>query len=342
MKGGELVVLKEKCTCRWCGETYAPGDAVDIANNGFFCDMCDGFTYFSDEENQKHRMLLLLETGGAASEIPCAASEAPLVLRKRVSPLRYPGGKSRVIDQLYARMQGENLDTFVEVFAGGASLGLSLLDAGAIKNLVLNDLDPLVYSFWQTVLTDPTPLLELLRGPAPTIEDFWSAKQFVAGHTKCDAALQAKAASAFFLLNRTCYSGIIKANPLGGKKSDGGKLLSRWNPATLEKRILRVHELREKIDLHSLDCCELLESIAYWYPAATLFVDPPYVVKGDALYTSSFTEADHRRLADMLNELYTGFGGPDVIITYDDVALVRELYPFATVEPLARAYSIAN
>lgn len=330
------------CRCRWCNTSYEEIEHLDTTADGFFCDMCDGFTYFSEEKNRSHRMLLLLETGGATSEIPCAAAEPHMSLRKRVSPLRYPGGKSRVIDQLYARMQGENLDTFVEVFAGGASLGLSLLDAGVIRKLVLNDLDPLVYSFWRTVLTDPTPLLELLHSPAPTIEDFWAAKQFVAGYTKYDPSLRGKAASAFFLLNRLCFSGIIKAHPLGGKSGDSKKLLSRWNPAALEKRILRVHELREKIDLHSLDCCELLESIAYWYPAATLFVDPPYVVKGDALYTSSFTEADHHRLADMLNGLYTGFGGPDVIITYDDVALVRDLYPFATMEPLARAYSIAN
>ena len=44
----------------------------------------------------------------------------------------------------------------------------------------------------------------------------------------------------------------------------------------------------------------------------------------------------------MLNALYTGYGGPDIIITYDDTPLIRELYPLADVEPLRRAYSIAN
>ena len=318
-------MLKTSCRCRWCGEVYPAGAEVDVDNGGFFCEMCDGFTYFSDEDNDRHRMLLLLESGGAAKEAPRTGAAAPLTLRKRVSPLRYPGGKSHVIDQLFERMQDENLDTFVEVFAGGASLGLSLLDAGIIKKLVLNDIDPLVYSFWKTVLDDPAPILERLRGPSPTLEDFWAAKRFAAGYTAFEAARCADAAWAFFFLNRTCYSGIIKAYPLGGKHGGGERFLSRWNPPALEKRILRVHSLRGNIELHAIDCCELLESIAYWYPAATLFVDPPYVAKGDALYTSSFTEEDHRRLAEMLN-----------------APLIRELYPLADVEPLRRAYSIAN
>lgn len=335
-------MLKTSCRCRWCGEVYPAGAEVDVDNGGFFCEMCDGFTYFSDEDNDRHRMLLLLESGGAAKEALRTGAAAPLTLRKRVSPLRYPGGKSHVIDQLFERMQDENLDTFVEVFAGGASLGLSLLDAGIIKKLVLNDIDPLVYSFWKTVLDDPAPILEKLRGPSPTLEDFWAAKRFAAGYTAFEAARCADAAWSFFFLNRTCYSGIIKAHPLGGKHDGGEKFLSRWNPPALEKRILRVHSLRGNIELHAIDCCELLESIAYWYPAATLFVDPPYVAKGDALYTSSFAEEDHRRLAEMLNALYTGFGGPDIIITYDDTPLIRELYPLADVEPLRRAYSIAK
>ena len=104
-------MLKTSCRCRWCGEVYPAGAEVDVDNGGFFCEMCDGFTYFSDEDNDRHRMLLLLESGGAAKEAPRTGAAAPLTLRKRVSPLRYPGGKSHVIGQLFERMQDENLDT---------------------------------------------------------------------------------------------------------------------------------------------------------------------------------------------------------------------------------------
>ena len=54
------------------------------------------------------------------------------------------------------------------------------------------------------------------------------------------------------------------------------------------------------------------------------------------------TEHFNLRLADMLNALHAGIPGPDIIITYDDCPEIRELYPFADVEEVQRAYSIAN
>ena len=56
----------------------------------------------------------------------------------------------------------------MEVFAGGASLGLSLLDAGVIQNLVLNDLDDGIYAFWHTVLNDPNYLIKNIYSIIPT------------------------------------------------------------------------------------------------------------------------------------------------------------------------------
>ena len=53
---------------------------------------------------------------------------------------------------------------FVEVFAGGASVGLSLLQAGIIQRLVLNDTDPGVYAFWKALKEEPKELLTRLAG----------------------------------------------------------------------------------------------------------------------------------------------------------------------------------
>ena len=52
------------------------------------------------EEQKAHRILLLLEQGGGCREPGTKASTG---LRKRLSPLRYPGGKSKLIDFIYAR-----------------------------------------------------------------------------------------------------------------------------------------------------------------------------------------------------------------------------------------------
>lgn len=332
--------------CPWCGETYGVSElnALDRAEDGtgVWCDCCDGFCFFDESLAAKHRMLLLLESGGAAAETHDTVSPAPR-LRKRLSPLRYPGGKSRVITYLYSRLQVDKIETFVEVFAGGASLGLSLLDAGCIKKLVLNDADPLVWLFWRSVLESPGYLLARLeRAELPTHRDFWDAKETVAAFQRGEAVPEDWAAWSFFLLNRLAYSGIQMAHPMGGKCGSQRQLLCRWNPRGLRKRILHINQMADKIELHNLDCCTFLEQIAGWYPCCTLFCDPPYYQKGPDLYPTAFSPADHKRLADLLTDLYRGFNGPDIILTYDDTPAIRELYPYATIESLPRAYSIAN
>ena len=51
------------------------------------------------------------------------------------------------------------------------------------------------------------------------------------------------AAWASLLVNRLAYSGIFKANPLGGKHGSKQQLLSRWNPTELIRRIKTIHEM---------------------------------------------------------------------------------------------------
>lgn len=332
--------------CPWCGAFYDDSELSELDHakdgSGVWCDCCDSFCFFEKSKAARHRMSLLLERGGASAEMRVPATPS-YRLRKHLSPLRYPGGKSRVIDSIFVRLQRDKMDCFVEVFAGGASLGLSLLDSGCIGKLVLNDVDRQVYLFWRSVLESPGYLLSRLeRAALPTHKDFWEAKEAIAAFQQGDAVPEDWVAWSFFLLNRLTYSGIQMAHPMGGKHGSQQQLLSRWNPKELQSRILHIHQMADKIELHNLDCCAFLEQLAAWYPRCTLFCDPPYYVKGPLLYPTAFSAVDHERLAYLLNDLYRGFDGPDIILTYDDAPEVRELYPYATIEHLNRAYSIAN
>lgn len=272
-------------------------------------------------------MLLLLESGHAYHE-PIGLRKTNL--KKRLSPLRYPGGKSKLIDFLYHMLQTENLDIFIEVFAGGASLGLALLDAGKINQLVLNDIDPAVHAFWHVILTNPEYLIQKIRDTSINLSEITNAREQIA---KPDS--QEQMAWAFFILNRTCFSGIISANPMRD-------LTARYNPDKLIQRIQRIAELASKIKLYNQDCCEFLENYAYWHDKTTLFIDPPYYQKGPKLYTNAFDKCSHAKLAQVLNNLYTSMPGPDIIITYDDCPEIKSLYPFAKIRQIRRAYSIAN
>ena len=131
----------------------------------------------NNDRNSSAPFLFLESRTPAPSPSPAPKTS----LRKQLSPLRYPGGKSRVIDQIAIHLSRDRLERFVEVFAGGASLGLSLLDAGWVKILELNEYDPLVFNFWNTVLSKPEALYDRLQGPLPTLGGYFLAKERVAG-----------------------------------------------------------------------------------------------------------------------------------------------------------------
>lgn len=317
--------------CQWCGAT-GTADEFELDEehgDGFWCPDCDGHTYFDPERNKYRRVLLLLESDGR-EEAPSNPRQRQTI-SKQLSPLRYPGGKSKLIDFLLEKFREQQMDTFVEPFAGGASVGLAMLDAGLTKKLILNDLDFGVYAFWKCVCESPQLLLERLKGPAPTRKDFFDARAVL---LEGNPPIISELAWAQLVCNRLSFSGITMANPLGEKTG----LLARWNPETLAKRIMHVHSMADRIQVLHVDANKVIEK-EYWGDKTTLFIDPPYVHKGAALYPKAFTEDDHRKLAFNIECLYTGMPGGDIIITYDDCPLIRELYPFATIQTIGRRYS---
>ena len=78
------------------------------------------------------------------------------------SPLRYPGGKSRLANFMKLVIQTNNLQggVYVEPFVGGAGVALALLLDGYVEQIIINDIDISVYAFWHTVLHHSEALCE--------------------------------------------------------------------------------------------------------------------------------------------------------------------------------------
>ncbi|MFR5030478.1 MAG: DNA adenine methylase [Blautia hansenii] len=305
----------------------------DFQNHqGFWCPDCDGFTYF-DGKADKRSYMVLLEN----KENKEATKVHPrFKLKKQVSPLRYPGGKSKVLD-LLASYLSEEKKTFVDVYCGGGSVGLSLLLSGVVEHLVMNDLDKGVYAFFHTVLTAPETLIQKIRTVVPDRELFFYYQEMV--KKDYEEFPELERAFGFLVVNRLAFSGIWNANPTSN-------LLQRWNPKVLEKRIWNIWERREQITLLNEDALKVIEEY-YWDETCTLFIDPPYYVAWDKkLYHHCYQEEEHQKLADLLNTLVCGMPAhADILVTYDNHPFIAKLYQeagFANVETISRNYSIAR
>lgn len=322
-------------TCSYCG--FSSNSLEDFEEDfqqhqGFWCPDCDGFTYF-DGKADKRSYMVLLEN----KENKEATKVHPrFKLKKQVSPLRYPGGKSKVLD-LLASYLSEEKKTFVDVYCGGGSVGLSLLLSGVVEHLVMNDLDKGVYAFFHTVLTAPEALIQKTRTVVPDRELFFYYQEMV--KKDYEEFPELERAFGFLVVNRLAFSGIWNANPTSN-------LLQRWNPKVLEKRIWNIWERREQITLLNEDALKVIEEY-YWDETCTLFIDPPYYVAWDKkLYHHCYQEEEHQKLADLLNTLVCGMPAhADILVTYDNHPFIAKLYQeagFANVETISRNYSIAR
>lgn len=262
--------------------------------------------------------------------------ETPIKIKqkfnKRLSPLRYPGGKSKFIPYLYNKMD-HNKSIFVEPFCGGSSVGLSLLDAGVIKKLILNDLDYGVYSLFHTICNNPRLLIEKISEYVPTRKSFFQLRNLI--QTDYKNCSEEDAAFALLIVNRLAFSGICKANPKGN-------LTERYNPEQLIKRIQKISSLRDNITVLNYMANDVILEY-YWDPDITLFVDPPYYEKGKQLYNKYFTDKDHIELAYYINGLFCGYpGAADIFLTYDNDEYIKNIYQPSTQVIVGRNYSIAN
>ena len=158
------------------------------------------------------------------------------------SPLRYPGGKRRLVNFMKTIIQENKLlgCHYVEPYAGGASIGLALLFDGYVNHIHINDLDRAVYGFWYSVLHKTEELVQLIQDSPVTISEWYRQREIQ--RNKKRTSLIDLGFSTFFL-NRTNRSGIISGGVIGGQEQDGDwKLDCRFNKPDLIKRIRMISE----------------------------------------------------------------------------------------------------
>lgn len=239
-----------------------------------------------------------------------------------ISPLRYPGGKAK-IGPYFARLLSSQpvwIDTYAESYAGGAGAGLYLLAEGYVDRLVINDLNPGIAAFWRAVLARGEEFAQRVLTEDVNIESWHRYREI---YLNPSGASDLDLGFATFFLNRCNRSGILTARPIGGLDQTGKwKIDARFNRSDLAARIVRIHDLADRVTVSERDALEFISDLSSYGSPVLLYADPPYLVKSEDLYMNRHSWEGHERLASIL------LGSPHPwILTYDSDERIRGLYP---------------
>jgi DNA adenine methylase len=242
------------------------------------------------------------------------------------SPFRYPGGKTWLIPFIrqWLSQRSQHTSEFIEPFAGGAIVGLTVAFEHLADHVTLVELDANVAAVWHSILYgNVESLTDRIEAFEPTAE---SVAKVAASTPSCheDRAFRT------IVKNRVNRGGIMtdRAGRLNkgemlcvaGKPMHKG-LRSRWYPTTLRSRILAIAERRAYLSFIERDGVSYIENHMHRDDIA-FFIDPPYTFSkysaGHRLYDHSYI--DHERIFALMRRMRSDF-----LATYEDSADIRTL-----------------
>ena len=238
------------------------------------------------------------------------------------TPLRYPGGKGRLTQHMMDVLEMNSLvgGHYVEPYAGGAGVAISLLYLEYVDHIHLNDVDLSVYSFWHSIIYRTDEFLKLVRD-TPISVDEWR-RQRTLQYAKQSAETLELGFSTFYM-NRTSRSGILRGGIIGGVKQNGNwKMDARYNREKLIRRIEKIASYSSRISLYNQDASVLIDTVLPPLPMRSLvYLDPPYYNHGSRLYHAAYRHTDHARIAEQVVNIQQKW-----LLSYDNVEPVRKLY----------------
>lgn len=249
-----------------------------------------------------------------------------------ISPLRYPGGKSKaaewLVDLFDVQSRAMDVEVWIEPFAGGAGAGLTAALRYDVPEVWLNEKDPALAEFWRAAFQRGDELADHVATLIVDLDLFYESKQVLddarrgrGGHTSESIAL------AVLIVNRCSRSGILTAaaGPIGGVDQAGRDAVgARFNGPALADRIRRIASLGSRVQVSSADGVACVQDIAGSgiEHEVFLFVDPPYLEQGNRLYQQGMSLGEHQSLAAALRACPAPW-----VATYDAVPEVLDLYP---------------
>ncbi len=240
---------------------------------------------------------------------------------KNVSPLRYPGGKTRacqILDDILTKhFDIKSFDNFISPFFGGGSFELHIQNKYNL-NIIANDKFTPLYHFWYSCKFNQDKLCEELYKKINTIEkhNFTEMREKIMNETnKFEQSIM------YFIINRCSFSG---ATLSGGFSLEASK--KRFTNSSIDK----IKNLNlSKMNIYNLDFEDFINENNDNKSKNLIFLDPPYYLeKGSKLYGNNgdmHEKFDHDKLYNCLSTK------KNWLMTYNNCEYIKNLYKDFTI-----------
>lgn len=254
------------------------------------------------------------------------------------SPLRYPGGKSLMTNFFVDLFHKNGLQDIVyaEPYAGGAGAAINLLLDGHVNEIVINDANIGIYSFWNALVNESDRFIQTINAVPVTLAEWYKQREVLQRSTKPSFELGV----ATFFMSRTNRSGVIFGGAIGGSTEEKQnkakyKIDCRFNKQDLIQRLKIISANKRRIKVANEDALAFLRQLDN---NVFVYLDPPYYVKGKSLYMNHYTNKDHKELASFLqNEAHFNW-----VLSYDDAPQIREMYADSDLYRFPLKYTVSK
>ncbi len=235
------------------------------------------------------------------------------------SPLKWAGGKSKLmekIEKVYSEdffWHGENY-TYIELFGGGGSSWLYVLQYYHPKRMIINDINPNVINLWRCIQNDSTALCEELDDIIANYLslDWVGRKEYFLNlrkkfNEKKDILngtnMNVQMAAEFLFLNKTCFNGLWRTNSKGEFNTPFGMPTNpNKDPNIYDKNnIIKLSNLIKHVEFVCRDYKNVIDDNISG--DVLVYMDPPYRGTWTGYSKESFGDKEQIELSHYMKEL---------------------------------------
>ena len=254
------------------------------------------------------------------------------VSTKVMSPvLKWAGGKTQLLEELMSKVP-QTYNTYFEPFIGAGALFLSLKP----KSAVINDTNEQLINLYQQLKHSPSEIISIVSSldEVACDKNYYYKIRERYNQKITSKELDPECAALMIWINKHCFNGLYRVNsqgffnvPYNNKVT--GKSLDKDNVEAIS-RFLKEQNV-------TILCSDFENACKKVSPGDFVYLDSPYVPESSSAdftdYTKTgFSYEDHDRLSDLFVRLDKL--GAYVMLSNNDVPLVRELYREYNIEPL--------